>query len=89
MAWSAVVLGLLLLFTTGFCKPGTSSHPEQIAEAYLVFVNEELIALCHAASGLDLIQLSYNLGGKGRALGTDPYVISALPLLMLCLLENS
>lgn len=43
--WSAIVLQLLLLLTMGFCKPGTSTHPEQIAEAYLTFVSEELIAL--------------------------------------------
>lgn len=43
--WSAIVLQLLLLWTMGFCKPGTSTHPEQIAEADLTFVSEELIAL--------------------------------------------
>lgn len=42
--WSAIVLQLLLLLTTGFCKPGTSTHLEQIAEVYLALVSEELIA---------------------------------------------
>lgn len=35
----------LLLLTPRFCKPGTSTYPGQIAEAYLLFVNAELTVL--------------------------------------------